>query len=196
MRDITMSNTDPRVIINVKHPPYCYQEVEAYDIESDGSTGSLPVPGTLMRNFDTKISCTSKNSYSKLSFFPLSSIKLLVPGTAVLITTVVILTVSLIFVMLVVVVIVVYKIKRLKRLVVFTKLIQTILSSTYTEVNCWSLIILNLHIPPQLIIIMMYHHFQITFRRSLMVERERLALHWKSYHCMTYQIIQLENNKT
>ena len=35
MRDITMSNTGPRVIINVKHPPSCYQEVEAYDIESD-----------------------------------------------------------------------------------------------------------------------------------------------------------------
>ena len=64
MRDITMSNTDPRVIINVKHLPSCYQEVEAYDIESDGSTGSLPVPGTLMRNFNTKIPCTSKSKLS------------------------------------------------------------------------------------------------------------------------------------
>ena len=113
---------------------------------------------------------------------PLTSI--LAPGTAVPLIIGVVSTVSLITIMLVIVVIVVYKIKRLVEFA-RTLIIQVILSSTYTEANCWSFLSPNFHIPPQLIITVRYYHLQITFKRSLMVERRRLAHHWKSYHFMT-----------
>jgi hypothetical protein len=38
------------VTITLEHPPSCYTGVEAFDIESDGSVGSLAVPGQLMNN--------------------------------------------------------------------------------------------------------------------------------------------------
>ena len=34
-------------IVTLEHPPSCYTGVEAFDIESDGSVGSLAVPGQL-----------------------------------------------------------------------------------------------------------------------------------------------------
>ena len=33
--------------VTLEHPPSCYTGVEAFDIESDGSIGSLAVPGQL-----------------------------------------------------------------------------------------------------------------------------------------------------
>ena len=33
--------------ITLEYPPSCYTGVEAFDIESDGSVGTLPVPGQL-----------------------------------------------------------------------------------------------------------------------------------------------------
>ena len=33
--------------VTLEHPPSCYAGVEAFDIESDGSVGSLAVPGQL-----------------------------------------------------------------------------------------------------------------------------------------------------
>jgi hypothetical protein len=38
------------LIITLEHTPSCYTGVEAFDIESDGSVGSLAVPGQLMNN--------------------------------------------------------------------------------------------------------------------------------------------------
>ena len=39
--------------ITLKHPPSCYTGVEAFDIEFDGSVGSLAVPGQLGGRLET-----------------------------------------------------------------------------------------------------------------------------------------------
>lgn len=58
-------------VVNIKHPPSCYQEVVAYDVESDGSIGSLPVHGTLMV---TEMLCTPRNVPGKLSVKKFTSV--------------------------------------------------------------------------------------------------------------------------
>ena len=35
-------------VLNVSHPLSCYREIFAFDIESDGSAGTLAVPGVLV----------------------------------------------------------------------------------------------------------------------------------------------------
>ena len=35
-------------VLNVSHPLSCYHEIFAFDIESDGSVGTLAVPGVLV----------------------------------------------------------------------------------------------------------------------------------------------------
>ena len=49
---VTISYTLP-------HPLSCYHEVFAFDIEADGSTGTLPVPGVLVRELSTAVQCSS-----------------------------------------------------------------------------------------------------------------------------------------
>ena len=39
--------------VTLEHPPSCYTGVEAFDIESDGSVGSLVVPGQLGGRLET-----------------------------------------------------------------------------------------------------------------------------------------------
>ena len=39
--------------VTLEHPPSCYTGVEAFDIESDGSVGSLAVPGQLGGRLET-----------------------------------------------------------------------------------------------------------------------------------------------
>jgi hypothetical protein len=39
--------------VTLEHPPSCYTGVEAFDIESDGSVGSLSVPGQLGGRLET-----------------------------------------------------------------------------------------------------------------------------------------------
>ena len=58
--------------ITLEHPPSCYTGVEAFDIESDGSVGTLPVPGRLMVISHTQ--CTpgppvSGNNYCPYCFY-------------------------------------------------------------------------------------------------------------------------------
>ena len=40
-------------IVTLERPPSCYTGVEAFDIESDGSVGSLAVPGQLGGRLET-----------------------------------------------------------------------------------------------------------------------------------------------
>ena len=58
------------VIINLTHPLSCYHEIIGFDIESDGSVGTLAIPGVLIRN-DTSDLCSSnavKHPQCKLFF--------------------------------------------------------------------------------------------------------------------------------
>lgn len=44
--------------ISLEHPGSCYTEVEAFDIEADGSVGSLAVPGQLDLGAESETPCT------------------------------------------------------------------------------------------------------------------------------------------
>ena len=41
------STTSAMLTVTLEHPPSCYTGVEAFDIESDGSVGSLAISGQL-----------------------------------------------------------------------------------------------------------------------------------------------------
>jgi hypothetical protein len=47
------STNSATTTVTLEHPPSCYTGVEAFDIESDGSVGSLAVPGQLLNNSST-----------------------------------------------------------------------------------------------------------------------------------------------
>ena len=47
------STNSATTIITLEHPPSCFAGVEAFDIESDGSVGSLAVPGQLRGRLET-----------------------------------------------------------------------------------------------------------------------------------------------
>ena len=49
-RNLTRSGTQSVEAVNVMYPLSCYSWVYGYDIESDGSLGTLAVPGTIARN--------------------------------------------------------------------------------------------------------------------------------------------------
>ena len=60
------------ITLRLEHPPSCYTGVEAFDIESDGSVGTLPVPGQLVVISHTQ--CTpeppvSGNNYCPYCFY-------------------------------------------------------------------------------------------------------------------------------
>ena len=44
-------------VVNVSHPLSCYHKIFAFDIESDGSVGTLAVPGVLVGGRDDSSSC-------------------------------------------------------------------------------------------------------------------------------------------
>ena len=44
-------------VLNVSHPLSFYHEIFAFDIESDGSVGTLAVPGVLVGGRDDNSSC-------------------------------------------------------------------------------------------------------------------------------------------
>ena len=46
------------VITELPYPLSCYYDVIAYDVEANGSNGTLPVLGTLVREIDTRIKCS------------------------------------------------------------------------------------------------------------------------------------------
>ena len=43
-----ISTNSATTTVTLEHPPSCYTGVEAFDIESDSSIGSLAVPGQLL----------------------------------------------------------------------------------------------------------------------------------------------------
>ena len=47
------SKNSATLTVTLEHPPSCYTGVEAFDIESDGSVGSLAVPGQLGGRLET-----------------------------------------------------------------------------------------------------------------------------------------------
>ena len=44
--------------VTLEHPPSCYTGVEAFDVKSDGSVGSLAVPGQLKLGGRLETPCT------------------------------------------------------------------------------------------------------------------------------------------
>ena len=52
--------------VTLEHPPSCYTRVEAFDIESDGSVGSLAVPGQLRGRLESP--CTATGVLSGISY--------------------------------------------------------------------------------------------------------------------------------
>lgn len=59
---VTLTRSNNSQVFNATHPLSCYHEVLAYDIESDGSTGTLAVPGLLVRNSSRTESCDLSTS--------------------------------------------------------------------------------------------------------------------------------------
>lgn len=58
-------------VLRVEHLPSCYHTVVAFDIESDGTTGNLPIPGHLQRNTDIPCTTTEPVNTSLGKTFPL-----------------------------------------------------------------------------------------------------------------------------
>ena len=55
------TTTTANSTITLNYSQSCYQRVEAFDVESDGTVGSLPVPGMLLRDTITvSEDCTEK----------------------------------------------------------------------------------------------------------------------------------------
>jgi hypothetical protein len=50
--------TEVEVDLSTVHPTSCYNRVVAYDIESDGSVGSLAVPGKILADMTTNSAAT------------------------------------------------------------------------------------------------------------------------------------------
>ena len=74
-RNLTRSGTQSVEVVNVMHPLSCYSQVYGYDIESDGSLGTLAVPGIIVRNSSGFALCVPeelKPRPSKLSWIHLS----------------------------------------------------------------------------------------------------------------------------
>lgn len=51
------SSTLAVVTVNTTIPLHCYNEVFGYDIETDGSLGTLAVQGVILRNFSSMVPC-------------------------------------------------------------------------------------------------------------------------------------------
>ena len=74
-RNLTRSETQSVEAMNVMYPLSCYSRVYGYDIESDGSLGTLAVPGIIIRNSSGFVLCVPEELIprpSKLSWIPLS----------------------------------------------------------------------------------------------------------------------------
>ena len=54
-RNLTKLNSDTIAVetLNTTIPLYCYTELFGYDIEANGSLGTLAVPGEILRNFSS-----------------------------------------------------------------------------------------------------------------------------------------------
>ena len=66
--NLTRNSTISEVLtVTLEHPPSYYTVVEAFDVESDGSVGTLPVPGQLM--VYSQAPCTPPLSGDNFMFF-------------------------------------------------------------------------------------------------------------------------------
>ena len=67
--NLTRNSTISGVLsVTLEHSPSCYTGVEAFDIESDGSVGTLPVPGQLVVISHTQ--CTPEPPVSGNNYRP------------------------------------------------------------------------------------------------------------------------------
>ena len=74
-RNLTRSGIQSVKAVNVMYPLSCYSRVYGYDIESDGSLGTLAIPGIIARNSSGFALCVPEELIprpSKLSWIPLS----------------------------------------------------------------------------------------------------------------------------
>ena len=74
-RNLTRSGIQSVEAVNVMYPLSCYSRVYGYDIESDGSLGTLAIPGIIARNSSGFALCVPEELIprpSKLSWIPLS----------------------------------------------------------------------------------------------------------------------------
>ena len=74
-RNLTRSGIQSVEAVNVMYPLTCYSRVYGYDIESDGSLGTLAIPGIIARNSSGFALCVPEELIpppSKLSWIPLS----------------------------------------------------------------------------------------------------------------------------
>ena len=74
-RILTRSGIQSVEAMNVMYPLSCYSRVYGYDIESDGSLGTLAIPGIIARNSSGFALCVPEELIprpSKLSWIPLS----------------------------------------------------------------------------------------------------------------------------
>ena len=60
--NLTRSNQSGRGAFILTRPLSCYEEVFGFDIESDGSVGTLAVPGVMMNNLNTIILCDHRTT--------------------------------------------------------------------------------------------------------------------------------------
>ena len=58
-RNLTRDSTNVTGIINITHPLSCFSKVFGFDIELDGSVGTLAVPGILLMSVSTTGPCLS-----------------------------------------------------------------------------------------------------------------------------------------
>ena len=66
-RNLTRDSTFVTGTLNITYPLSCFSEVFGFDIESDGSVGTLAVPGVLLMNTSTAGPCHSMPSGMKPS---------------------------------------------------------------------------------------------------------------------------------
>ena len=74
-RNLTRNGTQAVETVNVTYPLSCYTQLHGFDIESDGSVGTLAIPGIIARNSSSIAPCVPeelKPNPSKLSWMHLS----------------------------------------------------------------------------------------------------------------------------
>ena len=77
--NLTRNSTISEVLsVTLEHPPSCYTGVEAFDIESDGSVGSVAVPGQLRGRLESP--CTPTGVLPGIGYSYTKASKYIIPA--------------------------------------------------------------------------------------------------------------------
>lgn len=68
--NLTRTNQSSLGVFVLTHPLSCYKEVFGFDIESDGSVGTLSIPGVLLKNVSN--TCMSMNMQNSSKFLDMT----------------------------------------------------------------------------------------------------------------------------